>query len=133
MSILVQNVWRDTTTNRQKNGCQTKVINGCAQQMSSPNSERAIFSSVKFLPSIDLPRIEARIRFLNRTWSRRGNLCSPAYPLNYTCNYHCCDCDCDCHCHCHSYLIFVISFTQAAFFNSKFYTRKLTKNIEECP
>ena len=27
-----------------------------------------------------------------------------------------------------AYLIFVISFTQAAFFNSKFYTRKLTKN-----
>ena len=27
-----------------------------------------------------------------------------------------------------SYLIFVISFTQATFFNSKFYTRKLTKN-----
>ena len=26
------------------------------------------------------------------------------------------------------YLIFVISFTQAAFLNSKFYTRKLTKN-----
>ena len=28
----------------------------------------------------------------------------------------------------HAYLIFVISFTQATFFNSKFYTRKLTKN-----
>ena len=28
----------------------------------------------------------------------------------------------------HAYLIFVISFTQAAFSNSKFYTRKLTKN-----
>ena len=27
-----------------------------------------------------------------------------------------------------SYLIIVISFTQAAFSNSKFYTRKLTKN-----
>ena len=28
----------------------------------------------------------------------------------------------------YSYLIFVISFTQAAFYNSKFYTQKLTKN-----
>ena len=31
------------------------------------------------------------------------------------------------------YLIFVISFTQAAFSNSKFYTWKLTKNTEKCP
>ena len=58
---------------------------GFAQQMSSPNSERAIFSSVKFLPSIDLAfakfaRIEGRKRFFNGTWSRRDTLCSPACP-----------------------------------------------------
>ena len=29
------------------------------------------------------------------------------------------------------YLIFVISFTQAAFSNSKFYTQKLTKNTQK--
>ena len=32
-----------------------------------------------------------------------------------------------------AYLISVISFTQAAFLNSKFYTRKITRNIEKCP